>query len=150
MDIAMSFIPSRTELSTDINMDGSDLKSEKDLETAIILSLFSDRRANPDDILEDEDRRGWWGDTFAEVKNDKFGSRLWLLRRQKITFSVLTRAKQYVNESLKWLVEDKIVKSINAIVEVVGERPNGVLGIRVEAIKSNGVIKKYDYVWEQI
>jgi len=52
------------------------------LARAVIISLFTWRRANPDDVLPaGDDRQGWFGDTFAEVRGDRIGSRLWLLSR---------------------------------------------------------------------
>ncbi|WP_213977480.1 phage GP46 family protein, partial [Serratia marcescens] len=59
-----------------------DLINGDDLQTAMIISLFTDRVARDDDDIDGEDRRGWWGD-MGEDHN--IGSRLWLLRRQKLT-----------------------------------------------------------------
>ena len=38
---------------------------------AVVISLFSWRRANPDDDLPGLERMGWWGDTFPQVENDR-------------------------------------------------------------------------------
>ncbi len=48
---------------------------------AVLISLFTWRRANADDTLPDPRgfRMGWWGDTYPVVANDRIGSRLWLL-----------------------------------------------------------------------
>ncbi len=43
-----------------------DLLSGNDLETAILISLFTDRLARADDDFDGDDRRGWWGDTDAD------------------------------------------------------------------------------------
>ena len=65
--------------------DGS-LKSGKDIETAVLISLFTDRIADINDELPDatnntrNDRRGWWGDTGQAYP---IGSRLYLLDRRK-------------------------------------------------------------------
>ncbi len=151
MDIAMTFV--RGTLEADVAFDKGDLKTDKDLETAITISLFSDRRARSDDPLEpNESRRGWWGDTFAEIDKDQFGSRLWLLRREKITDSVLERARQYAEESVRWLIEDKVAEYVIVTTEVVGKRADGILGIRVEVKRPQKQAEsfKFDYAWEQI
>jgi Mu-like prophage protein gp46 len=83
-----------------------DLVSGDDLQTAIIISLFTDRLANADDLHEG-DRRGWWGDT-----DHRIGSRFWLLRREKLTAKIALNAEEYAKEALFWLVEDGVVKSI--------------------------------------
>ncbi|CAM5772019.1 hypothetical protein LMIY3S_03703 [Labrys miyagiensis] len=82
-----------------------------ELEFAVIMAIGTDRRANADDPLPldgDTDRRGWWGDTNAELIWDGWpvGSRLWLLSRAKITDqsykygSTVARVEAYLNECL--------------------------------------------------
>lgn len=85
-----------------------DLVSGDDLQTAIIISLFTDRLAGADDDYG-EDRRGWWGDLDSEYL---IGSRFWLLRREKLMTQVALKAEEYAKEALFWLVEDGVVKSI--------------------------------------
>lgn len=87
---------------------------------AVIISLFSWRRANPDDDLPTEDRFGWWGDTFATEQNDRIGSRLWLLSRAKLTNDTLTKAEGYVREALQWLLDDNVAARIDVEVEREG------------------------------
>jgi phage gp46-like protein len=52
------------------------------------------------------DRRGWWADAFPAIAGDRFGSRLWLLRRSKQLQESLIVAREYAEEALAWLVED--------------------------------------------
>ena len=122
-----------------------DLAPDDGLETAVILSLFTDRRARPDDPLPDgSDRRGWWADAYprasARAGQDPIGSRLWLLEREKDTREVVNRARDYAEEALQWLVDDGIAERIEVMagwVEQSGELTElktatvipGVLGI---------------------
>ncbi|ELU0790689.1 phage GP46 family protein [Salmonella enterica] len=86
-----------------------DLLPDSSVNTAIVLSYFTDRRAEPGDELPDgsTDRRGWWGDSF---RNEPIGSRLWLLSREKSLPDVLNRAAAYARESVQWLINDGYVK----------------------------------------
>lgn len=84
----------------------------EDLPRSVLISLFSWRRANPDDDLPGTDRFGWWGDTYPELFNDRIGSRLWLLSRAKLTRQTVLRAKEYAEESLKWLVDDGVADTV--------------------------------------
>lgn len=79
---------------------------------AVEISLFSWRRAEPDDEVDDEQRMGWWGDSFPAVDGDKLGSRLWLLRRKTITPEVLRRAEAYAREALQWMIDDELVRTV--------------------------------------
>ena len=114
----------------DYALDGLGLVEDDGLETAIIISLFTDRRANADDVIPDgsTDRRGWFGDIFNEVEHDKIGSRLWLLAREKQLQSVIIRAREYAEESLEWLIDDGVA---DAVVVVASNPRSGILGLEV-------------------
>lgn len=79
---------------------------------AVEISLFSWRRAEPDDAVDDEQRMGWWGDTFPAVDGDKLGSRLWLLRRKTVVPEVLRQAEAYAREALQWMIDDELVRTV--------------------------------------
>ena len=94
------------------------------LETAVIVSLCTDRRAEEDDTLpdsRDENRRGWWGDIDTDTiwGGGPIGSRLWLLARAKITGAAsaegatVTRAEDYIAEALQWLIDLKVASRID-------------------------------------
>ena len=102
----------------------NDFETDEGLATAVLISWFTDQRASVDDLLpngfeEFTDRRGWWGDLEDPiVQDDQIGSLLWLLSRSKTTTENLTKAIEYGDASLQWLIEDRIAKEIN----VTGER----------------------------
>ncbi len=75
--------------------------------TAILISLFSDLRATEDET-DELDKRGYWGD-------ERLGSKLWLLDRSKGNSETLTKAKQYSEEALAWLVEDGLLDRIDIL-----------------------------------
>jgi len=106
----------------DCVIESDDLATDRGLRTAVLLSLFTDRRAEADDSLpsEDGDRRGWWADEFSEHDGDRIGSRLWLLDRSARRPEVGKQAEEYVRESLAWLVDDRVVDSVGVDVEVAG------------------------------
>lgn len=112
MDMLLSF--DGELLSGDLSVTDVDVNTDMGLQTAIIISLFTDRKANDDDELPAgaTDRRGWWGDMLADLPEDKIGSRLWLLSREKTVPEVLARAHEYTEEALQWLLDDKVVKKL--------------------------------------
>ena len=93
----------------DICVVGADLKAEEGLDTAIIVSLFTDARVREDELPPGHTwRRGWWGDGVDD-EPDITGSKLWLLRREKATQEVLVRARGYIREALAWMLRDGVV-----------------------------------------
>lgn len=77
-----------------------------DLTRAVIISLYTWRRAATDDPVDDEELFGWWGDSYPAVADDRIGSRLWLLRRVKLTAQTQRDAEFYAREALQWLLDD--------------------------------------------
>ena len=133
----------------DLALSGPQLEDDDGLDTAVVISLFTHRRARIGDPLPENvqlagtpDRRGWWGDSFATIPGDQIGSRLWLLSREKQLTSVLARAKEYTQEALQWLVEDGIARAVNVTAEIVG---NGALGLAIEVARSDKPVAQYRF-----
>lgn len=115
------------------------------LSRAVVISLFTWQRASQSDEVDNDQRMGWWGDTFAENKGDKIGSKLWLLLRQKITEETLNRAQEYAYESLKWLIDDGICSDITVSVERDEDDPNRInLDVQLTTSTSNLTYKIKD------
>src|SRR5262245_62053734 len=129
---------------------GRDLDARVSLETAVVLSLFTDRVANDDDALPDDtgDRRGWWSETGLSL-SDHMGSRLWLFAREKRTEAVRLRLDQVVRECLAWLVRDRVARKVDVAVEY----PRGTLDrvdILIVVTKADGrrLDFRYELVWQ--
>ena len=94
------------------------LVDDLDLETAVLISIFTERRVESDD--EEANtltyKGGWWGDASGDFI-DRIGSRLWRLRRSKATVSNINRAKIYLNECLQWMIDDGVSTRIDVEVE---------------------------------
>lgn len=124
MDILTAYNNTGGAVRLDYQVDAPGLAQDDGLQSAVVLSLFTDRRADEDDVLPDgSDRRGWWGDSVADQAGDQIGSRLWLLRREKASDQTLQRARQYAAEALRWMVDDGVVKRVDVAAEY--QRPDG-------------------------
>ena len=145
-DIRTVFIDMET--GADLAMAGFALDSDEGMDTAIVLSLFSDARANDDDQLPtgQTDRRGWWGDAFSGVAGDRLGSRFWLLRRSKQLQSSLNEAREYAEEALAWMVADGVAQRVE--VEAYIARFE-VLGLTIRIHKPDGSVfrRRYESHW---
>lgn len=99
-----------------------DLESEEGLRGAVYLSLFTDRRANDGDPLpaEDGDVRGCWQDEYLPDPDDRYGSKLWLLEREKVTPDLMSQADGYIRVALQWMLDDGVVEEIGVEMELVG------------------------------
>jgi len=104
----------------EIDTGAQGLKGRNELYSAVIISLFTDRRANNDDTLPTGEtcQRGWWGDALDSER--PIGSRLWLLSKAKSFNETLSLARQYTEEALQWLIDKGVVKSLDVTTEYVG------------------------------
>ncbi|HCN6730996.1 TPA: phage GP46 family protein [Escherichia coli] len=133
------------EMFADWQKGLGELTTGNDLQTAILDSLFTDRLARADDDYEDSDRRGWWGDSGEE---SQLGSRLWLLRRKKLTPDLAKKAEEYSSEALNWLKVDGVVSEVIPVARIVlPDRLN--LIIRYQAPGKDWQEFRFYWIWEQ-
>lgn len=113
--------------------DTGALADDAGLKTAVVLSLFLDARARPDDGAQGH-RRGWLGDAFTP--EDRMGSRLWLLTREKQTEETRRRAEDYATEALAWLLDEGLATDVAVTAQWVAR---GVLGLQVAIATPGGI-----------
>lgn len=139
-----------TDEGGDILVDGLDLARDDGLETSVIISLFTDRRAASQEQIPPElpqdDFRGYWGDVRPAVEGDQTGSLLWLLAREKQLPGTLSRAKQYCEEALKWMLDDKVATRVTVATSYISM---GWMLIEIDIYRPNGdpVAYRYNYEW---
>lgn len=124
-----------------------DVQTGQDLETACLVSLFTDRLATPDFVPTDgtSDRRGWWADPYNDAP---LGSNLWQLERAHKTRSTLGLAQRYASEALQWLVTDGVARAV--VVDTQWLEPSGggtFLAIRIVITKPDGSLTRFTYGW---
>lgn len=146
----LSFKYDKEKGFADIQTAVGDFVFGDDLETAIGLSLFTDRRASSQEIkefqvgiIERQSRRGYWANTFRDVPQ---GSGLWLLYRSKKQAITRARAESYALESLQWLKQNGVAASVDVTATLTGASG---LDIAVRVIKPSGedLNYKYQFVW---
>lgn len=133
----------------DLPVKKGDLVGDGSLGTEIMVSLFTDIRAEKDELPpEYGDLRGWWADALFSPQGEGqgVGSKLWLLRRQKQLEAVLVRAETYARDALRWLVNEGLATAV----EVTAENPSpGLLALRVAVTRTSpSVMQRVTDVWK--
>ncbi|WP_240222852.1 phage GP46 family protein [Rheinheimera hassiensis] len=115
-------------------IEGADIG---EISTLALISLFTDARADDSDTLPDDsnDLRGWPGDSFY---SEPWGSKLWLLYREKMTTDVRNKAVKYAEDALTWMLRDNGEGVVAKSVQVTGSIP------RFQTLALNVVITKPD------
>lgn len=126
-----------------------DLEQDEGLETAVILSLFTNRRVTDEELPDGTtNKQGYWGDKYAQVNGDKMGSRLWTLERSKRLTETLRRAEDFAKEALQWLIEDGVATSIEAsAVFAPGTTNAWILDIQIQ--RPPGRTSRYQVLWDK-
>lgn len=115
-------------------IEGADIG---EISTLALISLFTDARADVSDTLPDDskDLRGWPGDSFY---SEPWGSKLWLLYREKMTTDVRNKAVKYAEDALAWMLRDNGAGVVAKSVQVTGAIP------KFQTLALNVVITKPD------
>ena len=126
-------------------MAGPGLDTGQDLESAVLVSLFTHATKPPDLQVAPglDDPRGWWGDAYED---SPIGSLLWTLRRAKKTLQTLRLAEHYTMDALGWMIEDGIASDI-AVTAEWQNRTRLALRIIIRA-PAGAIIGNYRYAWE--
>ena len=130
----------------DLKLENGDLVADGGLETAIIISLFTDKRVTTEQLPEfATDHQGWWGDMLPVIDGDQIGSRIWTLNRSKITNETLRLHEDYAREALQHLIEDGVVDSIQ-IDANYNDDFNLVLDIAI--IRPDNENTRFNVIWD--
>ena len=127
---------------------GGNFEMTSALETAVMVSLFTDARALPGDKLlpGETDPRGWWGDLVDDLP---IGSRLWLLRRDKRLPETLKLARDYIAEALRWLVTDEIAAKVEVETAWASQERIGAT-IRIFQGDSGTSVLRAEWAWQGV
>ncbi len=122
-----------------------DLETTDGLETAVILSLFAEKRASRSEIAAPELRRGWWGNLLSTVENYEMGSKVWLLEQARLNQETINSSNTFVQQGFEWFIEDSLLDDV--IVSSVFTIDN--VNINIDLIRAQDrVISRSYELWE--
>lgn len=81
---------------------------------AVMISLFSWKRADSGDTYDGTNKFGWWGDTYSDYQ---IGSKLWQYLRRTLTSDTMLEIKEECENALQWLIDDGVCSSVDIEVE---------------------------------
>jgi phage gp46-like protein len=146
VDIQVAYDPTRK--GCDVVFNGTDFALDTTNVSAVLLSIFTDRRARPDDVLPDAvsdfadpqsfiARRGWCGDAL-DAQGRLGGSRSWLNSRAKEIEATRQAEETYLVEALQW-IEDQRGAALQVKVRLPGKR---ILAFRIRVGKSTIMLNR--------
>ncbi|QEL26159.1 hypothetical protein FQV39_28775 [Bosea sp. F3-2] len=130
------------------------LDASEQLASAVIISLFTDKRApegwRPDVV----DRRGWWGDAIAPEGEtpEEIGSHLWLLQNEVATEDVANLARIYAEEALAWMIRDQVAARVTITSGLI-ENPRRGVWLDVKIYGRDGALRysqRFERLWQEL
>ena len=91
-----------------------DVETEDSFDTAILVSLLTERRANESEVLLSHLRRGWIGNEHTPGVD--IGSKLWLFDQSRLTRTVMNQIEVEAANALQWLVDNDLAVAVSASV----------------------------------
>lgn len=137
----------------DMQIANGDFAIGDDLSTAVLVSIFSDRRATDAELdayavgtTKPTTNRGIWIDTYRE--DIQYGSGIWLLLRGKKLAETLSRVEEYAKESLDWMIADGVAETVTASAVFEGDRL--LLTVTITRQSAEAVVASFDFAWEEL
>ena len=145
MDIAITWdnVLGRGDWST----TNGDLALGSSLESAIAISLFTDAEAPASGLNnagpQGVNRRGWWGDAFAD---QPIGSTLWQLSGTPKSggTNLLLQAQAACQAALQWLIDDGIAQSVTVTTQWAAKQA---IAIAISIVEPTGTQSTFQYSW---
>ncbi len=120
---------------------------ETELEQAVFISLFTDKRFDREGVLQDtqqNDIRGWWDDIN---EGEELGSDFWQLFKRKATDDLVNEIKEAAEDALQWMLDDLIASEVN--VTVVRTKPTN-YSIVIEIVKEQKILGEFKFLWDEL
>jgi phage gp46-like protein len=142
-DIRLSWDP--VNARADLTMFSAFLETGHDLESAVLISLFTDEMADPDDVLLaglTNDPRGWWADTY---NGDRIGSKLWQVLGRVRNQDTLNFAADATRKSLDWMLTDGVASNVDVAPSFYG---SGGLRLDIAITAPTGTVSRFTFIWQ--
>lgn len=131
----------------DLVIENGDLKADNGLETAALISLFTDKRIIESQLpLNTDNKKGWWADLISEPIEDEIGSRLWVIETNgKVNADAVIDMKIFIQEAFQWAIDDGLAKSVIASSERI---ENNRIEGSVNILRPDGQNIPLKFLWD--
>lgn len=128
----------------DIQIDSEgDVKTEDFLDTALLMSLFAERRATSSESPNPELRRGWIGN--ESTPDFEIGSKLWLYEQARITRTILNGIETAISNGLQWFIDDGLAVRIDVSSALV----NGAVTVSIDIFRLSSPVEHRNLIlWD--
>lgn len=134
----------------DLVIEKGQFATVNSFDTALQMSIYTDKRAAASEVAQPQFRRGWFGELLLYKDGYQPGSKLWLLEQARSVPATLSKAIDSVRTSLNWLIDDKHVKDLKVTgsFHLVNGQRDGIT-VKVDIIYINNQVESlYFKLWQ--
>lgn len=116
-----------------LTADG-DIQTVDGFDTAILMSIYCERRALASQVPASASRRGWIGNENNDEEGFEIGSLVWLYEQARLTSDTANGIKSEADAGLEWMLQDNLLNAIFS--NVIFSRDN--VSLQVDFIVATG------------
>lgn len=117
--------------------DSGDINTDDFFDTAILMSLFAEKRATSSEVPDSVKRRGWIGN---ESNDDNFeiGSKIWLYEQARLDSDTLNGIKSAALDGLNWFIKRGYAVNFAADVALI----SGIVTLQIDIFRPNSPVDR--------
>ena len=129
----------------DLTIKDGDYESIESFDTALIMTIFGERRANESNQPINQNRRGWWGNIVLDQEGFEYGSLLWTFYQTRLNTDTKNLLQSKLFEAIEWFIIDGLL--VNA--EVNSEIINNNIKFTITLFRSNNNVESRSFkLWD--
>lgn len=130
----------------DIAYDSAgELSLEDGFDTAVLMSIYCEKRASESEVPESIRRRGWIGNKYWNEDGSENGSKFWIhVEKGRVTNLTLNEIKNAAQNGLNWFIEQGFLEDIETGIENIDGVPKLVATL---SYSPSRIEKRYYDIW---
>ena len=129
----------------DFDPKKGDLKTVDGMETALLVSLFTDARLDESQVPPPLARGGWVGNIRTAKEPRDLGGKLWALENARLTTYTLAQRKEQCTRCMDWLLKDGLIRNAAA----VSSYNNDTIADNIQITARDGAKYEAVYLWRK-
>ncbi len=146
VDATTDAVLSRTSsVKWDLTIDATgDILTADFFDTALLMSIFAEKRASESEVPESRFRRGWIGnESFSD--DFEIGSKVWLFEQARLNRDTLNGITSAAIEGLQWFLNRGF--AINLIVDTI--LVEGTITLQIDIFRPNSKVdRRFFSLWD--
>jgi phage gp46-like protein len=114
-------------------------------DSAILVSIYEEKRAAVEEVEPPELRRGWMGN-ISNQNNFERGSKIWLYEQSRLDRDIMSAIETAADEALAWFVTDGLALSVVTKVTIAS---SGAINLNIQLQRPGSITINRDlFLWD--